>query len=64
MKKQDFENLVDSVRQAGRIRRGEAKPSRVTAFAPVDVEGTRRVPFRGRWSVRITNHRRSIRHRA
>ena len=25
MKKQDFENLVESVRQAGRIRRGEAK---------------------------------------
>ena len=42
MKKQDFENLVESVRQAGRIRRGEAKPSRVTEFAPVDVKAVRR----------------------
>src|SRR5207244_6228238 len=27
MRKQDFENLVESVRQAGRIRRGEAEAS-------------------------------------
>ena len=41
MKKQDFENLIESVRQAGRIRRGEAKPSRVTEFNPVDVKAIR-----------------------
>ena len=41
MKKRDFEELVESVRQAGRIRRGEAKPSRVTEFAPVDVKAVR-----------------------
>jgi putative transcriptional regulator len=41
MKKQDFENLVESVRQAGRIRRGEAKPSRVTEFNEVDVKAVR-----------------------
>jgi len=41
MKKQDFENLVESVRQAGRIRRGEAKASRVTEFKPVDVKAVR-----------------------
>jgi putative transcriptional regulator len=41
MKKQDFENLVESVRQAGRIRRGEAKASRVTEFDPVDVKAVR-----------------------
>jgi putative transcriptional regulator len=41
MKKQDFENLVESVRQAGRIRRGEEKPSRVVEFAPVDVKAIR-----------------------
>ena len=29
MRKQDFKDLVESVRQAGRIRRGEAEPSRV-----------------------------------
>jgi putative transcriptional regulator len=42
MRKQDFESLVESVRQAGRIRRGEAEPSRVTEFAPVDVKAVRR----------------------
>jgi putative transcriptional regulator len=42
MRKQDFEDLVESVRQAGRIRRGEARPSRVAEFAPVDVKAVRR----------------------
>ena len=42
MKKQDFEYLIESVRQAGRIRRGEAKPSRVAKFAAVDVKAIRR----------------------
>ena len=41
MKKQDFDNLVESVKQAGHIRRGEARPSRVTEFAPVDVKAVR-----------------------
>src|SRR5262249_1425562 len=41
MKKEDFDNLTESIRQAGRIRRGEAKPSRVTEFAPVDVKAVR-----------------------
>lgn len=43
MKKKDFDNLVQSIRQAGRIRRGEAKPSRVFKHAPVDI-----VAIRGR----------------
>lgn len=42
MRKQDFEELVESVRQAGRIRRGEARPSRVREFAPLDVKAVRR----------------------
>ncbi len=42
MKKQDFENLVESVRQAGRVRRGEEGPGRVTEFEPVDVKAIRR----------------------
>lgn len=42
MRKQNFDELIESVRQAGRIRRGEAKPSRVTVFAPVDVKAIRR----------------------
>jgi putative transcriptional regulator len=41
MRKQDFDNLVESVGQAGRIRRGEAEPSRVSEFAPVDVKAIR-----------------------
>jgi putative transcriptional regulator len=42
MKKQDFDNLVASIREAGRIRRGEARPSRVTEFAPVNIKAIRR----------------------
>ena len=41
MKKKDFENLVESIRQAGSIRRGTATASRVTAFAAVDVKAIR-----------------------
>jgi putative transcriptional regulator len=41
VRKKDFENLVTSIQQAGRIKRGEAKPSRVTEFAPVDVKAIR-----------------------
>jgi putative transcriptional regulator len=42
MRKHDFDNLVESVRQAGRIRRGEAQPGRLVEFAPVDVKAVRR----------------------
>jgi putative transcriptional regulator len=42
MRRQDFANLIQSVQQAGAIRRGEAKPSRVTEIAPVDVKAIRR----------------------
>jgi putative transcriptional regulator len=42
MKKNDFDNLTASIREAGRIRRGAAKPSRVTEFAPVNVKAIRR----------------------
>ncbi len=41
MRKQDFENLVESVRQAGRIRRGEAEASRVAEITSVDVKVVR-----------------------
>jgi putative transcriptional regulator len=41
MKKDDFDSLVASIRQAGRIRRGEAAPSRVTEFRAVDVKAIR-----------------------
>jgi putative transcriptional regulator len=41
MKKHDFDELLTSIRQAGRIRRGEAKASRVFEFAPMDVKAIR-----------------------
>jgi putative transcriptional regulator len=41
VKKQDFDKLVESIKQAGKIRRGEMKPSRVIEFAPVDVKAIR-----------------------
>jgi putative transcriptional regulator len=42
MKKQDFENLIESIKQAGAIRREQAEPSRVTEIAPIDVKAIRR----------------------
>jgi hypothetical protein len=41
MKREAFEQLVRSVRQAGRIRREAAKPSRSFKFAPADVKASR-----------------------
>jgi putative transcriptional regulator len=41
MKKQDFDKLVESVKQAGKIRRGEMKPSRTFKFRPADIKAIR-----------------------
>jgi putative transcriptional regulator len=41
MKDAAFRELLTSVRQAGRIRRGTLKPSRVTEFRPADVRAIR-----------------------
>ena len=41
MKNRAFEELLTSVRQAGRIRRGTLKPSRVTEFRRADVRAVR-----------------------
>jgi putative transcriptional regulator len=41
MNPKDFEKLLTSVRQAGRIRRGESRPSRVTTFEATDVRAIR-----------------------
>ena len=41
MKKHDFDKLMESVKQAGKIRRGEMKPSRVFKFAPADIKAIR-----------------------
>jgi putative transcriptional regulator len=41
MKDVAFAELVESVRQAGRIRRGKLKPRRVSVFKPADVRAIR-----------------------
>jgi putative transcriptional regulator len=41
MNEKDFKSLATSVKQAGKIRRGEAKPSRTTIFKPADVRAIR-----------------------
>ncbi len=41
MKKELFEELVESIQQAGRIRKGLLKPSRVYDFRPIDVKRIR-----------------------
>lgn len=41
MKKKDFDELVESVRLAGRIRRGKLKAARITTFRPADVRAIR-----------------------
>ena len=38
MKNGAFKQLVQSIRQAGRIRRGTLKPARTTTFKPADVK--------------------------
>lgn len=42
MKNELFDDLVTSVREAGAVRRGQQKPSRVFAFAPEDVRAVRK----------------------
>ncbi len=41
MKDTAFQELVASIRQAGRIRRGLLKPSRTVVFKPADVKAVR-----------------------
>ena len=41
MNEQDFELLVESIKQAGEIKRGERQPSRVFEFSPLDVKAIR-----------------------
>lgn len=42
MKKPDFDELIKSVRQAGKIKRGELNPSRTARFDPDDVRRIRK----------------------
>ena len=41
MKKARFDKLARSIRQAGRIRRGAAEPSRRFVFKPADIKSIR-----------------------
>jgi putative transcriptional regulator len=41
MNEQDFDLLVESIKQAGEIKRGERPPSRVFEFSPLDVKAIR-----------------------
>jgi putative transcriptional regulator len=41
MNEKDLGKLVTSVKQAGNIRRGRAKPSRVSYFKPLDIKKIR-----------------------
>ena len=41
MNKKDFDTLVTSVKQAGKIRRGKMKASRVFRFKPADIRAIR-----------------------
>ena len=42
MKEKEFDNLIKSVRQAGKIKRGKMKPSRAFQFDPADIKGIRK----------------------
>ena len=42
MKKELFDDLLQSVREAGAIMQGETAPSRVFDFAPLDVKAIRK----------------------
>ena len=41
MNDQDFELLVESIKQAGEIKRGQRLPSRAFEFSPLDVKAIR-----------------------
>lgn len=41
MRKKDFDNLVGSIRQAGKIKRGEMEASRAFRFDPADIKDIR-----------------------
>jgi len=42
MKNHDFEKLMESVKQAGEIKRGTIKPGRMIQFDPADIKSIRK----------------------
>lgn len=41
MRKREFEELVESVREVGKIKRGQRRPARRSGFKPADVRKIR-----------------------
>ena len=41
MKVNDFKKLVNSVKQAGKIKKGQLKPGRAFEFSPMDIKSVR-----------------------
>ena len=41
MNEEDFANLVESIKQAGEIKKGIREPSRVFEFTPMDIKAIR-----------------------
>ncbi|MGD1972475.1 MAG: NadS family protein [Desulfobacterales bacterium] len=41
MKENDFNNLVKSIKQAGKIKTGQLKPERIFDFKPMDIKAIR-----------------------
>ena len=41
MNEKDFDNLVESIKEAGKIKRGELSPSRRFEFTPLDIKTIR-----------------------
>ena len=42
MKKKDFDILIESIKQAGEIKRGKLKPGRVFQYDPIDIKSLRK----------------------
>jgi putative transcriptional regulator len=41
MREDDFNNLVKSIKQAGKIKNGQLKPGRTFEFNPMDIKAIR-----------------------
>lgn len=41
MKEDDFNSLVDSIKEAGQIKRGQLRPRRTFEFTPMDIKAVR-----------------------
>lgn len=42
MNEKDFSMLVESIKQAGKIKKGKLKPGRVFEFTPLDIKAIRK----------------------